>query len=259
MNLVETSLNDRIYCITMNQPKKLNALSEALIDGIIAALDDAKAEEARVVLLRAKPGVKVWSAGHDVGELPLEKRDPLGWSDPLRYLVRRIEEHTCPVIALIEGGVWGGACEVALACDMAIATPNATFAVTPAKLGVPYNASGLVTFMKTVPMPVLKELVFTAQPIGVERAQQLGIVNHIVDEYHIEEFVMNLGRQIAKNSPLSISVIKEQLRILASSQSITPMMAERIQGLRRVVYDSQDYKEGLVAFMEKRPPDFRGR
>ncbi len=86
----------------------------------------------RAVVLRAKPGVKIWSAGHDVDELPEGHRDPLGWSDPLRRLIRAIEKHPAPVIAMIEGGVWGGACEAAMACDIVIAAPNATFALTPA-------------------------------------------------------------------------------------------------------------------------------
>ena len=85
---------------------------------------------------------RVWSAGHDIEELPTDGRDPLGWDDPLPQLIREIEEYNAPVIAMIEGTVWGGACEVAFACDLVIATPATTFAVTPAKLGVPYNVVG---------------------------------------------------------------------------------------------------------------------
>lgn len=258
MNFVKATYKEDIACITMNHPAKLNALSEALIDDILTAIEKAKKRESRVVLLRAMSGAKVWSAGHDVSELPAGRRDPLGWSDPLRHVVREIEEHPAPVIAVVEGGVWGGACEVALACDMVIATSESTYAVTPTKLGVPYNSSGLATFMKTVPMPVLKELLFTAQPIPASRALEMGIINHVVDAANLDDFVRNICEQIKCNAPLSISVIKEQLRILSSAQSITPGMAERIQGLRRVVYDSQDYKEGLQAFKEKRKPNFNG-
>ena len=116
--------------------------------------------------------------GHDVGELPEERRDPLGWDDPLRYLVRAIEEFPAPVIAMIEGGVWGGACELAFACDLIIAEPTVTFAVTPARLGVPYNVSGMLTFLNACSLAIVKEMVFTAKPITAERAERLGIVNH---------------------------------------------------------------------------------
>lgn len=259
MEFVSTSIKDHVATIQFHQPKKLNALSDALIVGIIDALKELKAKNTRVVILRARPGVKVWSAGHDVAELPRGKRDPLGWDDPLRQVVRAIEEFPAPVIAMIEGSVWGGACELALVCDLVITTPEVTFAVTPAKLGVPYNATGLITFMTVVPMTALKELVFTAAPIPTSRAMELGIVNHIVEKDEIETFTGDLAARIALNAPLSIAVIKEQLRIFASAHSLTPRMFERIQGLRRIVYDSDDYQEGLNAFDEKRKPNFKGK
>jgi methylmalonyl-CoA decarboxylase len=258
MPLISVERNDSLAVITIKNDRKLNALSEALVNDIVETMELLKAEKARVVTLRAQPGVKVWSAGHDVRELPTGRRDPLGWSDHLRILIRTIEEFPAPVIALCEGGVWGGACEVVLACDLIVATPNTTFAVTPAKLGVPYNATGLLTFLNSVGFSVLKEMVFTASPISADRAVSLGIVNYVKPSEEIDDFVGELGKSIAANSPLSIAVIKEQLRVLASAQSLTPRMFERLQGLRRVVYDSKDYEEGIRAFLEKRKPEFKG-
>ena len=258
MSLVAVGLRDSIGTITMEHPERRNALSEALIGEIISALEDLDRQKVRVVVLRAAPGVRVWSAGHDVRELPRTRRDPLGWSDPLRTLVRALEEFCAPVIALIEGGVWGGACEVALACDIVVATPAATFAITPARLGVPYNATGLLTFMNSVPLHVVNEMAFSGDPIHADRAASLGMVNHVVPAEEIDAFTYGLAGRIATNSPLSISVMKEQLRLLASAYSITPGMFERLQGLRRVVYDSRDYQEGIEAFLEKRQPTFTG-
>lgn len=258
MSVVLTQLEDSIGTITMNHAAKRNALSEMLIAEIIAALKAFGEEKVRVVVLRAPPGAKVWSAGHDIKELPQTRRDPLGWSDSLRTLIRALEEFPAPVIGLIEGGVWGGACEVAMACDIVIATPTATFAITPAKLGIPYNVTGLLTFLNAMRLQIVKEMAFTAQPIGAERAERLGLINHLVPAEEIEAFTYAMAKQITVNSPLSISVMKEELRILASAHSITPRMFERVQGLRRVVYDSEDYKEGIKAFQEKRPPRFEG-
>jgi methylmalonyl-CoA decarboxylase len=213
----------------------------------------------RVVILRARPGVKVWSSGHDVYELPAGGRDPLGWDDPLRELVRAIEECPAPVIAVIEGGVWGGACEVVFACDLIIATPSATFAVTPAKLGVPYNVSGMLTFMNACPMRIVKEMVFTAKPISAQRAESLGIINHMVPAKDLEPFATAVAESIAQNAPLSIAVMKEQLRMLAGAHPMSPRRFERVQGLRRIVWESEDYEEGLRAFKQKRKPRFSGR
>lgn len=259
MALVETTADGAIATIILDRPERRNALSKELVDAIVAALEGFSEERARSVVLRARPGVKVWSAGHDVGELPEGGRDPLGWDDPLRYLVRAIEEHPAPVIAMIEGGVWGGACEVAFACDLIIAAPTATFAVTPARLGVPYNVSGMLTFLNACSLRIVKEMVFTAKPITAERAERLGIVNHTVPADDLEQFTYALAGEIAENAPLSISVMKEQLRMLAGAHPMSPRRFERVQGLRRIVYDSQDYAEGIRAFREKRRPKFSGQ
>jgi methylmalonyl-CoA decarboxylase len=212
----------------------------------------------RVVVLQAHPGAKVWSAGHDVDELPETRRDPLGWDDPLRHLIREIENFPAPVIAMIEGTVWGGACETAFACDMIVASPGAAFAITPARIGVPYNVSGMVTFMNAAILRIVKEMAFTARPISAERAERLGVINHLVAAAELRTFTLDLARQIAANSPLSISVMKEQLRILSGAHPMSPQGFERVQGLRRVVYDSEDYREGIQAFKARRKPAFKG-
>ena len=100
MSFVLTEVRDSIGIITLNHAKKHNALSKTLVDAIIAALADFHARKLRVAILCAPAGSKVWSAGHDVNELPLGGRDPLGWSDPLRELVREIEYFPAPVIAM---------------------------------------------------------------------------------------------------------------------------------------------------------------
>ena len=258
MPLVLTEIRDAVGIITLDHPGKRNALAKALVDDIIVALEDFKARKLRVAILRAATGAKVWSAGHDVDELPESRRDPLGWDDPLRYLIREIETFPAPVIAMVEGGVWGGACETAFACDLIVAAPNATFAVTPARLGVPYNIAGMLTFLNASSIRIAKEMAFTAKPISAERAERLGMINYVVPNADLERFTVALAGDIAANAPLSIAVMKEQLRILAGAHPMSPQGLERVQGLRRLVYDSDDYQEGIRAFKEKRKPNFRG-
>lgn len=259
MSLVLTEKKDTTGIITLNNVGKRNALSEALIAEITVALNDFRNAAVRTVVLRAPPGVKVWSAGHDISELPDRGRDPLGFNDPLRVLIRAIQEFPAPVIALIEGGVWGGGCEVAMACDILVTTPDATFAITPAKLGIPYNLGGVLTLINMIPLPVAKEMLFTAQPIPAQQALNLGIINYIQPAAEIDAFVQAMCARIGANSPLSIAVMKEELRLLSSAHSISPELFEKMQGARRIVYDSDDYQEGLDAFRAKRKPVFSGK
>ena len=121
MSLIVSSVSDAIGFITLNAPEKHNALSAPLIAEFIAALATFREQCVRVVIVRSQRGAPVWSAGHDVSELPTDGRDPLGWDDPLRHVIREIENFNAPVIAMIEGTVWGGACEVTFACDIVIA------------------------------------------------------------------------------------------------------------------------------------------
>jgi methylmalonyl-CoA decarboxylase len=259
MQYAEARVVGAIGTLVIDHPAKRNALSRALVDGVVNGLNRLKTERVRAIVLRAKPGVTVWSSGHDVGELPEGGRDPLGWDDPLRYLVRAIEEHPAPIIALVEGSVWGGACEVVFACDLIIAAPSTTFALTPARLGVPYNVSGMLTFLNACSLRILKEMAFTAKPVPAERAERLSIINHMVPIESLEAFTYAMARDIGENAPLSISVMKEQLRMLAGAHPMSPRRFERVQGLRRIVYDSDDYAEGVRAFKEKRKPNFTGQ
>jgi methylmalonyl-CoA decarboxylase len=259
MALIEVRQEGPVGTIVLNNGGRRNALSHALVASLIEALQGFRDSDVRVVILRAQPGVKVWSAGHDVDELPESRRDPLGWDDPLRNLVRTLETHPAPVIAMIEGTVWGGGVETILACDIVIATPESTFAVTPARLGVPYNLSGLMTFMSAGSLRIIKELAFTAAPIAAERAERIGMINHVVPGDQLEAFTLRMATTIAGNSPLSIAVMKEQFRVLAGAKPLSPRGFEKVQGLRRVVYDSHDYAEGIRAFKEKRTPNYLGR
>jgi methylmalonyl-CoA decarboxylase len=258
MSLIQTQFAGGIGTIVLNNDSRRNVLGEALVSEIWEVLSAFETAGARAVVLRANPGIKVWSAGHDVEELPEKGGDPLKWSDPLRKLVRHIEACQAPVIAQVDGSVWGGACEVVFACDLIVATPTASFAATPARLGVPYNATGLLTYLNSLPLRIAKEMLFTARPLTAERLERLGIINHVVDAGEIDEFCRALTADIANNAPLSISVMKEQMRILSAARAMSPYDFERIQGLRHVVLSSDDYEEGIEAFKSKRKPKFSG-
>jgi len=258
MALIEQEIKEGIGILTLNNSGKRNALSEALVNELIRGLGEFQEKKIPAVILRSVEGATVWSAGHDVKELPRTRRDPLGYFDSLEKLLRAVGHHPSPVIAMVHGSVWGGACDLVMDCDLVVGDETATFAITPARLGLPYNASGVLNFMNRMGLNIAKEMFFTADPIAAERAERVGILNYLVPAGELLNFTMDLACRIASRSTLAVSVIKEQLRILSGARPISPEQFERLQGLRRRVYDSRDYEEGITAFLEKRPPFFKG-
>lgn len=258
MSLVLTEIKENIGCITLNNPRKRNAFSEELLGDMLSAMADFEQKRIPVIVLRAEKNAKVWSSGHDVTELPKSRRDPLPYYSPLEKVLRVVQYYPGAVIAMVQGGVWGGACDLVITCDMIVGDPTCTFAITPVKLGLPYNPTGILHFITRLGINIAKEMFFTADPVPAEKAEKWGILNHLVPTEELENFTFNIARTIASRSPLAIGVIKEQFRILCDAHPITPETFERMQGLRRKVYDSHDYTEGINAFLEKRKPVFRG-
>jgi methylmalonyl-CoA decarboxylase len=256
--LILSQFVDAIGTITLNQPAKRNALSRALVEEFLAALADFKKRAARVVIIRAAADARVWSAGHDISELP-QGQDPLLYSDPLERLLRAVKTFPAPVIAMVHGSVWGGGTDVVLSCDLIVGDETSSFAITPANLGLAYNTTGLLQFMRRLPLNIVKEMFFTAAPVKAGDAAKWGILNHLTTAADLEHFTYDLARSIASKAPLAISVVKDQLRILAEADPLTPDVYERIQDLRQQVYQSADYQEGIRAFNEKRKPVFTGK
>ena len=258
MALVLTELKDQIGWITLNHDAKRNALSFGLLTELLDGLKDLRQRKARVIIIRANKGAKVWSSGFYIDELPRDGSDPLSYDNPLQKVIRLIQGIPVPVIAMAEGSIWGGACNIAFICDIVIGTRNTCLAITPAKIGVPYNTSGVLQFLDIIGSHIVKEMFFTAEPISAEKALSLGIINHLVDENELESFTISLANKIIGNSPLSIQVIKEQLNILGNAIPLTPQTFEHIDMLRGMAGKSSDYLEGITAFYERRKPKFTG-
>jgi methylmalonyl-CoA decarboxylase len=255
---VDLAVDGFIATLTMQDPAKRNALGRAMLDGLIDAFRSLEARDVRAVVLRARPGDRVWCAGFDIGELAPDF-DPLAQDGPLQALFRCVAECRAPVIAMLHGSAWGGGTDLALRCDIAVADPTCSLAFTPARLGLPYDPDGLLNVLLRAGMHVAMEMFSTADPVPADRALALRLVNHVVPEAELEAFTFALAVRITANAPLSVASAKQQLRALAQAMPLAPAIAQRLHEGRRLALGSEDYRDGLAAFHARRAAVFRGR
>ena len=259
--LVNTVIKDRICYVEMQNSAHFNCLSGQMCTELVDALDYGYSNECVGIVIKAQTRRGVWSAGHDIHELPQDGTDPLSFYVPMEALLRKVQDTPIPVIACVSGTVWGGACDLCLSCDMIVSSKNATFAITPAKIGIPYNASGILHFINQLGMNKAREMFFLGTPITADDALNVGLINRVAEledlDKVLEEHFLNPLRH---NSVLSISAIKRQFRILSrASTVISAENFERINAYRTRVFKGEDYKEGINSFLEKRTPQYKGK
>jgi enoyl-CoA hydratase len=244
-----------IATITLNRPKVLNALSPALIGELTGALAEMDADETiRAVVLTGGP--KVFAAGADIGDMaeqgPVDQllRDQTGRWAPLAGFRK-------PLIAAVNGYALGGGCEVALMCDVIIAGETARFGQPEINLGIIPGAGGTQRWPRTAGKYVAMEAMLTGSPITAERAYELGLVNKVVPAEMTVEVARRYARQLAEKPPLALRMAKE-----AVLKAFETPLAEGLAGERKSFYflfSSEDQKEGMHAFLEKRKGVFKGR
>lgn len=250
-------LEGAIGVATIRRPPA-NPLSESVVAALLEAFEHFEREGVRVVVLRADPESKVWSSGHDIKEIPVDGQDPVTWKTSFQRILHRVRAFPAPVVAMVHASVWGGACDLVATCDLAIGTPAATFAITPAKIGIAYNTGGLTHFLGVLPLHIVKEMLFTGQPLSAEDAHRFGLLNHLVPPEQLEAKTLEVARTIASRAPLAIRVLKMELQSLTAAPNLTADAFEQIQFARIQANTSEDFKEGIRAFFEKREPRFRG-
>ena len=259
--LVNTVINNRICYVEMQNAEHLNCLSEAMCEELCNAILSGYEQECVAIVIKAQCKKGVWSAGHDIRELPQNGEDPLAFDVPMERLLRLVQEVAIPVIACVNGTVWGGACDLCLSCDMIVSSDEATFAITPAKIGIPYNASGIMHFINQLGINKAREMFFLATPITARDALNVGLINRVTPpgelDRVLEEHFLN---PLRRNSIMSVSAIKRQFRILSKGAMVVPSESfELINAYRKKVYQGEDYLEGIRSFLEKRSPQFKGK
>jgi len=249
--------------LTISNPAKRNALDHPILDAISATLEQLAAPEepVRCVIITGAHGM--FSAGYDIGEIPdeeFEERAERLVAHPFTQAIDALEAFPWPTLAALPGHTIGGGLELALACDLRIAERDIKLGMPPAKLGLVYSHTGLRRFIDTIGAARTRELFLLGAYIDAPTALEWGLVNRVAEGEELESLTLELAGELAGNAPLSQLGNKRVIGALlgAEGELATEVEQELIE-LRRASFASEDMREGMRAFAERRAPNWRGR
>ena len=247
--------------LTLSNPAKRNPLSHAVLDAIAETLPKLDhGIDVRCVVITGEG--RAFSAGYDISGIPDEsfERDAEALvAHPFTAAMDAVSAHPYPVIAAINGHCLGGGLELAIRCDLRLCAAQAKLGMPPAKLGLVYGHTGLERFIETIGVPRTKELFLTGRNLDAARAEQVGLVHEVHPAAEIESVSLELAAAIAANAPLSMTGNKQAIETLARFPRLSPKQEEELVELRRSCFSSEDFREGIRAFAEKREPRWQGR
>ncbi len=242
--------------LTIDNPERRGALDHEILDALAG---HARTLDARCLVIRGSGSV--FSAGYDIGNLEDQQFEEAAErlvAHPFQDAIEALEAYEYPVLGQINGHAIGGGLELALTCDIRIAATGARFGMPPAKLGLIYSHTGLRKFVDACGVAGTAELFYVGRNVEAERALAMGLVNELAAPDALEARVIDVAAEIASNAPLSLAGNKRVLRALRS-QPLPDQVERELIGLRESCFGSEDFREGVRAFAEKRKPVWRGR
>jgi enoyl-CoA hydratase/carnithine racemase len=247
--------------IRILNPEKRNALDHDILDALAELLPRLdRGIEVRCVIVGGSGGH--FSAGYDIGSISgeaFEREAEALVAHPFHAAMEALAAHPWPTVAAIEGDCLGGGLELAITCDLRICAEGARLGMPPVKLGLIYGHTGLRRFLDLIGLARTRELFLTGRNVGAHWAQEIALVNYVVGEGDLEQASVRLAEQIAANAPLSLRGNKRAIQLLSENPMLTEELERELIELRESSFSSQDFREGITAFREKRRPQWRGR
>lgn len=248
---------DAVAILTINRPDKLNALNSKVHEEGVVALEDLQNDESVRVLIITGAGEKSFIAGADIsefaGKTPVSQRQDFLQNT----LFNSLERFPKPIIAMINGFCLGGGCELALACDIRLASEKARFGQPEINLGIIPGGGGTQRLTKLIGEGKSMEMILTGEMIDAPTAHALGLVNHVYAPAELEAKTLEMANKIAEKSPVALQMAKEAVK--AASKSNLDEGLRREIDLFAICFSTEDKEEGVSAFLEKRKPVFKGR
>ncbi len=259
-NKMLASVEDGIGWITFNSPERRNAISLEMWEGLGVILESFQADDDVRVVVMLGAGDKAFVSGADISEFDTKRgtaEQKASYAKISANANRWLTKLDKPLIAMIQGFCIGGGLATALAADIRFATPDSTFGIPAAKLGLGYDYGGLVRLCDLVGPARAKDIMFSARFMDADEALAMGLINRICPADQLEKDVREYAALVAANAPLTVKAAKA-----AINEAMKDPGSRKLDAINQMVdacFDSDDYKEGRRAFMEKRKPRFEGR
>jgi enoyl-CoA hydratase/carnithine racemase len=251
---------DAVARLTISNPERRNALDHEILDAIAEVMPSLdRGIEIRCVMITGEGSV--FSAGYDIADIPEESfaadAEALV-AHPFHDAMEAVSAHPYPVIAAINGHCLGGGLELAVRCDLRLCVVSAKLGMPPAKLGLIYGHTGMQKFIEAIGMARTKELFLTGRNLSAPRAMAIGLIHDTVPDGELAETALELASEVAANAPLSMRGNKRTIETLNAYPRLTAEQERELIELRRSCFASEDFREGIRAFAEKRAPRWRG-
>ncbi len=249
--------------LTISNPAKRNALDHPILDAISETLTQLSGDSSttRCVVVTGAHGM--FSAGYDIGEIPaaeFEERAERLVAHPFTEAIDALEAFPYPTVAMLPGHTIGGGLELALSCDLRVALEGIKLGMPPAKLGLVYSHTGLRRFIDAIGVPRTRELFLLGKYIEAPTALDWGLINRIASTEALEPLTLEMAAELAGNAPLAQRGNKRVIAELLRAESTLPAdIEEELIELRQASFASEDMREGMRAFAEKRPARWNGR